>query len=96
MAAQVRIGDLVLAHYVMNGYGQIGKLRGVVVSIGDFKGTQTTSVYALTEGTSSSTMEIEPIAEAGSPEAQAAVRELLASGRRISEKAVAKLEATLA
>lgn len=91
----LQIGDLVLADYVTGISGQVAQLRGVLVSMGEFDGRRTTSVYGQREGTSSSTMAVELIATASSPEAQKEIRGLLDSGRWISAKGRAALEAAL-
>lgn len=95
MNTQLSIGDLVLADYVTGISGQVAQLRGILISMGDFEGRRTTSVRGQGESTSSSTMAVELVAPASSPEAQAEIRELLDSGRWISAKSRAALEAAL-
>lgn len=101
--SNLQIGALADAEHVTNLYGEIGTLRGVIVSVAEphsrfnSTDTQTTSVIRPdgSEGTSSSTMPVRVVAATGTPEAREAVRQLLASGKRISERARASLEATL-
>ena len=96
----VKIGALADAEHVKNLYGEVGTLRGVIVSVAEphsqFNATdkRTTSVVAPDGSirTSSSAMPVRIVAEAGSPEARRAVSELLASGARLSERARKALE----
>jgi hypothetical protein len=97
------IGALADAEYIVNLYGETATLRGVVISIAEphsrFNTTDNRTISVRradgSEGTSGSTLPVRVIASAGSSEACAAVRTLLASGARLSERARTALQATL-
>lgn len=96
----VKIGALADAEYIASIRGEIATLRGVIVSVAEphsrfnARDERTASVVAPDGSirTSSSTMPVRIVAEAGSPEARRAVSELLASGARLSERARKALE----
>ena len=98
-----KVGDLAVAMYVANIQGDGGLLRGVVVSVAEphsrFNATDKRTVSVKSpdgsEGTSNSSQPVTVLFPAGSPEAREAVRELLASGTRLSSRARAALEGTL-
>lgn len=97
------IGALADAEYVANIRGEHATLRGIVISLAGphsrFNSTDKRTVSVSrpdgSQGTSSSAMPVHIVAAAGTPEAREAVRTLLASGKRLSERQRAALEATL-
>ena len=97
------IGSLVDAEYVTNLYGARAALRGVVISAAgphtQFNASDSPAVSVVRpcgrERTSGSSLPVEVVADAGTPDARDAVRALLASGAYISPRHRAALEATL-
>lgn len=98
----VEIGALADAQYIVNRYGETAMLRGVIVSVAEpfsrFNATAHRTVSVCrpdgSESTSGSTMPVTVIAAAGTPEAREAVRTLLASGKRFSDRQRTALEAS--
>ena len=103
MTHTIEVGALADAEYVTGISGAVATLRGVVVSVAEPNSRfnawheRVTSVTRPdgSSGTSSSAMPVTIIAAAGTDQARAAVRELLASGAWLNDRARAALEATL-
>ena len=96
----LEVGALADARYIVNRYGETATLRGVIVSVAEpfsrFNRTAHRTVSVCrpdgSESTSGSTMPVAVVAAAGTPDARNAVAQLLASGKRLSDRQRAALE----